>query len=108
MWELSDKAKQTANKNGIKHSVVKDRLRRGWMESVAVSTPVKNSSPYYYTIAKGTRFIKRCESTSQIAQFLSEVTKITVTKNMVIGMFDRHGAKVAMLGYVLTRHKKGL
>lgn len=101
--KLSKQAIRIALSNGIQLSTVRRRIELGWCESAASSTPVLNQTPYYYIISKENRFVKECGSTSQVARFLSEKTEKDITKNMVIGMLDRHGATAQLFGYVIYK-----
>lgn len=112
IYPIGPQLKRTLRKNGITPKLYRYRLRSGWTQQRASTEPVgqKNKGDMYNITYYSGKVMKSRQLFSMrgVANWLTKKTGETITKNMIVGKFNRPKRPVVVKGYKITRNTEDL
>lgn len=107
-YPIGPQLKITLRKNGITPKLYRYRLWSGWTQQRASTEPVgqKNKGDMYTITYYSGNVMKSRQlfSMRSVANWLTKKTGETITKNMIVGKFNRPKRPVMVKGYKITRN----
>lgn len=95
-------------KNKIHPATFHQRIQRGWTFEAATTTPTcKKSTHGRYAIYNQDQWlVALCDSTDDVAKWLTKHLHYTITKNQIVGRFYRNPNRPTFFGKYAVKKEK--